>query len=233
MLTEMILLPMRCGTVCVAYKLYFHFSILKTMKNFIQWSWNVSRITLINFMKWTTRYSFHLKSMRVLTEMDPDIQFYSSTHYALNTRCDYYIEDTFVTNIAEKNQYKNKYRCFITMWRAYPNIMMNWNHISTHWTSHFRSLLWLEIGWMSQNRTFMNCKVTSVYINFVKEKEEVASPYILKMGLVSPIGLTWNILTVRWSHYMCLPMSSLLSFIECQTHHWIYSMIVLQISWIP
>ena len=80
------------------------------------------------------------------------------------------------------------------------------------------------------------------YINFVKEKEEVASPYILKMGLVSPLGLTWNILTVRWSHYLlklkevvliCLPMSSLLSFIECQIHHWIYSMIVLQISWIP
>ena len=134
------------------------------------------------------------------------------------------------------------YRCFITMWRAYLNIMMNWNHISTHWTSHFHSLLWLKIGWMSQNKTFMTYKVTAVHINFVKEKEEVVSPYILKMGLVSPIGLTWNILTVRWSHYslklkevvlICLPMSSLLSFIECQIHHWIYLMIVLQISWIP
>ena len=46
------------------------------------------------------------------TEMDPDIQFYSSTHYALNTRCDYFIEDTFLTNIAGKNQYKNKLSLF-------------------------------------------------------------------------------------------------------------------------
>ena len=46
------------------------------------------------------------------TEMDPDIQFYSNTHYALNTRCDYFIEDTFLTNIAGKNQYKNKLSLF-------------------------------------------------------------------------------------------------------------------------
>ena len=54
------------------------------------------------------------------TEMDPDIQFYSSTHYALNTRCDYYIEDTFVTNIAEKNQYKNKLSLFHNNVKSLP-----------------------------------------------------------------------------------------------------------------
>ena len=57
------------------------------------------------FHEMNDKVFIHLKSIRVLnpfTEMDPDIQFYSSTHYALNTRCEYYIEDTFVTNIAEK-----------------------------------------------------------------------------------------------------------------------------------
>ena len=46
------------------------------------------------------------------TEMDPDIQFYSSTPYALNTRCDYFVKDTFLTNISGKNQYKNKLSLF-------------------------------------------------------------------------------------------------------------------------
>ena len=29
---------------------------------------------------------------------------YSSTHYALNRQCDYFMEDTFLTNIADKNE---------------------------------------------------------------------------------------------------------------------------------
>ena len=45
-------------------------------------------------------------------EMDPDIKFYSSTHYALNTQCDYFIEDIFLKNITEKNQFQNKLSLF-------------------------------------------------------------------------------------------------------------------------
>ena len=123
----------------------------------------------------------------------------------------------------KKNQYKNKLSLFHNNVKSLPK---HYDQLESYINSlNFTfSLLWLKIGWMSQNRTFMTCKVTALYINFVKEKEEVASPYILKMGLVSPIGLTWNILIVRWSHYLlklkevvliCLPMSSLLSFIEC------------------
>ena len=44
------------------------------------------------------------------TEIDPDIQFYSSTH-ALNTQCEYIIEDTFLTNITEK-KFQNKSSLF-------------------------------------------------------------------------------------------------------------------------
>ena len=54
------------------------------------------------------------------TEMDPDIQFYSSTLNALNTRCDYYIEDTFVTNIPEQNQYRNKLSLFHNNVKSLP-----------------------------------------------------------------------------------------------------------------
>ena len=31
-----------------------------------------------------------------LTEIDPDMQFYLKSNYIKNTKCDYYIEDTFV-----------------------------------------------------------------------------------------------------------------------------------------
>ena len=35
-----------------------------------------------------------------LTEVDPDIQFYSSVAYIQSTKCDYYLEDKFVSIIA-------------------------------------------------------------------------------------------------------------------------------------
>ena len=46
------------------------------------------------------------------SEIDPNIQFYSSTHYALNTQCDYFIDDTFLTNITPKHQFQNKLSLF-------------------------------------------------------------------------------------------------------------------------
>ena len=49
------------------------------------------------------------------TEMDPDIQFYSSTRYALNTRYDNSIEDPFVTNIAGKISIRTNYHYFISV----------------------------------------------------------------------------------------------------------------------
>ena len=59
------------------------------------------------------------------TEIDPDIQFYSSTQYALCTRWDYFIEDLFLTNIAGKISIRTNYHYFILMWRAYLNITMS------------------------------------------------------------------------------------------------------------
>ena len=37
-----------------------------------------------------------------LTKVDPDIQFYSNVEYIQSTKCDYYLEDKFISIIAEK-----------------------------------------------------------------------------------------------------------------------------------
>ena len=54
------------------------------------------------------------------TEMDPDIQFYSNTHYSPNTQCEYFIEDTFLTNITEKNKFQNKLSLFYINVKSLP-----------------------------------------------------------------------------------------------------------------
>ena len=67
MQTEIILYPMLHGTVYIVCKLYCHLIMLKTARNFIQWSCNVFLIILVSFMKWRTRCSFHTKLMKVPT----------------------------------------------------------------------------------------------------------------------------------------------------------------------
>ena len=37
-----------------------------------------------------------------LTEMDPDIQFYSNSQYTHGAKCDYYLEDRFISKGVEK-----------------------------------------------------------------------------------------------------------------------------------
>ena len=39
-----------------------------------------------------------------LTEMDPDIQFYSNSHYTHGAKCDYYLEDQFISKVVGKKQ---------------------------------------------------------------------------------------------------------------------------------
>ena len=38
-----------------------------------------------------------------LTEMDPVIQFYSNSQYTHGAKCDYYLEDQFISRVVEKN----------------------------------------------------------------------------------------------------------------------------------
>ena len=39
-----------------------------------------------------------------LTEMDPDIQFYSNSQYTHGAKCDYYLEDQLISKVAGKEQ---------------------------------------------------------------------------------------------------------------------------------
>ena len=47
--------------------------------------------------------------------MDPDMQFYSDSHYIQNLHCDYYLEETFAKEVEDCSATRNN--C--------PNIMMN------------------------------------------------------------------------------------------------------------
>ena len=47
-----------------------------------------------------------------LNEVDPDFQFYSDVRHLFNTKCDYYIEDTFRETITQ--EYKNKIGCLFS-----------------------------------------------------------------------------------------------------------------------
>ena len=111
MQTEMILYRMLQGTVYIASKLYFNhiedsqemYSVMCFWSSFSV-SWNEQGA----FMPFEIYESTDIE----FTEMYPDIHFCSSTHYALNPHGDYFIEDTFLTNNPEKNQYRNKSSLF-------------------------------------------------------------------------------------------------------------------------
>ena len=47
-----------------------------------------------------------------LAERDPDMQFYLESNYIKNTKCDYYIEDTFIKNISNKQEDKRALSMF-------------------------------------------------------------------------------------------------------------------------
>ena len=44
----------------------------------------------------------------LLNEIDPDFQFYSDVRHLFNTKCDYYIEDTFREKITKEYNNKNR-----------------------------------------------------------------------------------------------------------------------------
>ena len=43
-----------------------------------------------------------------LTEIDPDMQFYLESNYIKNTKCDYYMEDTFIKRFATTGNHNKK-----------------------------------------------------------------------------------------------------------------------------
>ena len=77
------------------------------------------------------------------------------------------------------------------IWGAYLNIINNQNGTVTHCTSYFRRLLWLKIGWMGHNKTFLSCKFAVVYIDFGREEEKVVCPYTLERRFQREVTLKY------------------------------------------
>ena len=74
------------------------------------------RIVHFIAMKWTTKCSRLLKLKRGLTlftEIDPYIRFYTDSYCIKNTKCDYYIEDTFVDKFKRLDLLTETYLYFI------------------------------------------------------------------------------------------------------------------------
>ena len=55
-----------------------------------------------------------------LAERDPDMQFYLESNYIKNTKCDYYIEDTFIKNIWNKQEDKRALSMFHMYIKSLP-----------------------------------------------------------------------------------------------------------------
>ena len=103
-------------------------------------------------MKWTPRCSFPLKLMKAPTpETDPDIQFYSSTHYALNTQCEYFIEDTILTNITGKNQFQNKLSLFHINVKSFPKHHDELELYINSLNFKFSVIVWTE-NWLDESK---------------------------------------------------------------------------------
>ena len=47
-----------------------------------------------------------------LSEIDPDLQYYSESNYIQNMNCEYYFEDSFQNNISNNTNYCNKMSFF-------------------------------------------------------------------------------------------------------------------------
>ena len=70
-----------------------------------------------------------------LTEMDPDMHFYSNCHYFQNLNCDYYLEKIYQRNKRLVNNRNSFIPLFTLASKVCSNIMMNYdNFLKISWT---------------------------------------------------------------------------------------------------
>ena len=78
----------------------FYTAIMEEMSD---WSYDFHEINSKVFVPFEINEQFDTP----LIEIDPDMQFYLESNYIKNTKCDYYLEHTFVKNITRSEQQKN------------------------------------------------------------------------------------------------------------------------------
>ena len=125
MKTEITQYAVSCGTVCFVCKLYFHLTTLKTTRIF---SSDHGMCLWLSFsISWC---SFNLKLMKAKTphwlEWIQISNFTQAHTLPLNTRCDYFIEHEFLSNIADKISFRtNRLSLFHIYVKSCPNTMMS------------------------------------------------------------------------------------------------------------
>ena len=85
-----------------------------------------------------------------LTEIDPDMQFYLESNYIKNTKCDYYIEDTFVKNISKIQKQKRALSMFHVNIKSLPKHFDELQQY-LHMLAYDFSLIGISETWLNEN----------------------------------------------------------------------------------
>ena len=121
------------------------------------------------------------KHNTAFTEMDPEIQLYSSTHHAINTRCEYFIEDTFLTISLKNVSFGTNSHYFVSIWRACPN-----NELKLYINSlNFKfSVIFLTENWLDESKQdLFDLEGYNCLHKFRKEKRGGGVPLYVENGI--------------------------------------------------
>ena len=85
-----------------------------------------------------------------LAERDPDMQFYLESNYIKNTKCDYYIEDTFIKNISNKQEDKRALSMFHMNIKSLPK---HFDELQQYFNvlKYDFSVIGISETWLSEN----------------------------------------------------------------------------------
>ena len=86
-----------------------------------------------------------------LTEMDPDMQFYSDSHYIQNLNCDYYLEGKFIKEIEDYSTKGNHLSLFHLNIKSLPK---HYDELQIFLKSleHKFSIVGLTVTWLDENK---------------------------------------------------------------------------------
>ena len=113
-----------------------------------------------------------------LSEMDPDMQFYSDSHYIRNLHCDYYLEETFAKEVEDCSATRNNLSFFHLNIKSLPK---HYDELEIFLKSldHDFSFIWLTETWLDENKQDLYDLPGYNCIHRYRGGEEVAGcPYV-------------------------------------------------------
>ena len=135
-----------------------------------------------------------------LTEVDPDIQFYSSVQYIQSTKCDYYLEDKFISIIAEGNKRARNLLFFHINIKSFPKRYDEFEIYLNSLTFKF-SFIALSETWLDEYKQGLYELPNYTSINEFRKNKKGGGVllYIADYLKFKHRHDLENILTVRWS----------------------------------